>query len=158
MSSSLARVVDLGNERFYPASADAVFAALEASAARLFKVGSSDRNSRSVRFTTGMSAFSYGAVMWAQVVPAEGGAHVRMGGSLTLSTNFTAKGRETKNTVRLLDAIGESLAAGPATTAGSVPQTSRPVAPAGWFPDPEGTSRQRYWDGQQWTGHYWPEN
>ncbi|MFG1931860.1 DUF4352 domain-containing protein [Mycobacterium sp. NPDC048908] len=23
----------------------------------------------------------------------------------------------------------------------------------GWYPDPSGAPRQRYWDGQQWTGH-----
>jgi hypothetical protein len=23
----------------------------------------------------------------------------------------------------------------------------------GWYPDPSGAARQRYWDGQQWTGH-----
>jgi hypothetical protein len=158
MSSSLVRVVAIGNERFYPASADEVFYALETSVAQLFKTSSSDRNGRSVRFTTGMSAFSYGALLWAQVVPVEGGAHVRVAGSLTMSTNFTAKGRENKNTVRLLDAIGTDLATRPAPATGSVREPSRPVAAAGWFPDPGGMSRQRYWDGQQWTGHCWPEN
>jgi len=29
-------------------------------------------------------------------------------------------------------------------------------APAGWFPDPSGTPRQRYWDGAQWTEHFHP--
>ena len=23
----------------------------------------------------------------------------------------------------------------------------------GWYPDPSGAPRQRYWDGHQWTGH-----
>lgn len=27
-------------------------------------------------------------------------------------------------------------------------------APAGWYPDPEGSSAQRYFDGDQWTEHY----
>lgn len=27
------------------------------------------------------------------------------------------------------------------------------TTPAGWYPDPSGVPGQRYWDGQQWTGH-----
>lgn len=30
------------------------------------------------------------------------------------------------------------------------------TVPAGWFPDPSGAPRQRYWDGVQWTEHYHP--
>jgi hypothetical protein len=31
---------------------------------------------------------------------------------------------------------------------------ARPSTPLrGWYPDPSGAPRQRYWDGQQWTGH-----
>lgn len=30
------------------------------------------------------------------------------------------------------------------------------LPPAGWFPDPEGSSRLRYWDGTAWTAHYAP--
>jgi Protein of unknown function (DUF2510) len=29
-------------------------------------------------------------------------------------------------------------------------------AKPGWYPDPEGTARQRYWDGEHWTQHYNP--
>lgn len=29
-----------------------------------------------------------------------------------------------------------------------------PQTPAGWYPDPNGTQQQRYWDGSQWTEHY----
>jgi hypothetical protein len=28
--------------------------------------------------------------------------------------------------------------------------------PAGWFPDPDDPTKQRYWDGQQWTEHRSP--
>ena len=31
---------------------------------------------------------------------------------------------------------------------------SNPVTPAGWYPDPAGSSRSRWWDGTQWTDHY----
>lgn len=29
--------------------------------------------------------------------------------------------------------------------------------PAGWYPDPHDQSRQRYWDGTQWTDHAAPQ-
>lgn len=28
-----------------------------------------------------------------------------------------------------------------------------PITPAGWYPDPSGSGRQRYWDGTRWTDH-----
>jgi hypothetical protein len=30
------------------------------------------------------------------------------------------------------------------------------LPPAGWYPDPSGPSRTRYWNGQQWTEHFGP--
>lgn len=31
-----------------------------------------------------------------------------------------------------------------------------PSVPAGWFPDPEGSGQERYWNGSSWTGAYRP--
>jgi len=31
---------------------------------------------------------------------------------------------------------------------------STPTTPAGWYPDPAGTPRSRWWDGTQWTESY----
>jgi Domain of unknown function (DUF4352)/Protein of unknown function (DUF2510) len=31
-----------------------------------------------------------------------------------------------------------------------------PLTPAGWYPDPDGSGGQRYWDGSQWTEHRFP--
>lgn len=31
-----------------------------------------------------------------------------------------------------------------------------PLPPAGWYPDPEGGSGTRYWDGSAWTAHASP--
>jgi hypothetical protein len=36
-------------------------------------------------------------------------------------------------------------------------QPQKRQTPAGWFPDPAGSSRKRYWDGQQWTGLFHPQ-
>lgn len=33
---------------------------------------------------------------------------------------------------------------------------SDPLPPAGWHPDPQAPSTQRYWDGSQWTEHRAP--
>jgi hypothetical protein len=40
-----------------------------------------------------------------------------------------------------------------APPAAPVAQPPPAVAPAGWFPDPSGTHRLRYWDGRAWTEH-----
>jgi hypothetical protein len=31
-----------------------------------------------------------------------------------------------------------------------------PATPAGWYPDPSGSGRQRWWDGHQWTDQLQP--
>jgi hypothetical protein len=28
-----------------------------------------------------------------------------------------------------------------------------PASPPGWYPDPQGSPRRRYWDGSRWTEH-----
>lgn len=33
---------------------------------------------------------------------------------------------------------------------------SKNVAPAGWYQDPEGSGRQRWWNGEAWTGEFHP--
>jgi hypothetical protein len=35
-------------------------------------------------------------------------------------------------------------------------QHTPPVPRAGWYADPQGGARQRYWDGSRWTEHYSP--
>jgi hypothetical protein len=34
--------------------------------------------------------------------------------------------------------------------------TVSPTPPSGWYPDPGGAPRQRYFDGSAWTEHYAP--
>ena len=33
--------------------------------------------------------------------------------------------------------------------------SSTPSVAAGWYPDPAGSARSRWWDGTQWTEHYY---
>jgi hypothetical protein len=46
-------------------------------------------------------------------------------------------------------ATGQGAAAGPA--AGEAPPSDPSGPPAGWYPDPQGQARLRYWDGSAWT-------
>jgi len=34
------------------------------------------------------------------------------------------------------------------------PDAAGGLPPAGWYPDPQGLPRHRYWDGQRWTDHF----
>lgn len=53
-------------------------------------------------------------------------------------------------------ASSESNAMPAGTPSDHVQAIPPPLPPAGWFPDPTGTSTQRYWDGRQWTEHTHP--
>jgi hypothetical protein len=37
-----------------------------------------------------------------------------------------------------------------------VTNSETPRSPAGWYPDPEGAQRQRWWDGERWTADVAP--
>jgi hypothetical protein len=39
-----------------------------------------------------------------------------------------------------------------------VTNSETPTTPAGWYPDPEGVQRQRWWDGQKWTADVAPSS
>lgn len=105
-------MADLDNERFYPAEPGAVFAALTGAAQELrFKVKSKDDFARAVSFTTPAAGFSWGATMSAQVIPAQDGSIVRVGGAARVRANLTAKSAEYKNTIKLLDGVSRRLQA-----------------------------------------------
>lgn len=65
---------------------------------------------------------------------AAGGVIACVGGVFVLLTEFAA-------------VPGDARISAPTTAA---------VIPAGWFPDPAGGARQRYWDGGAWTEHVHP--
>jgi hypothetical protein len=46
--------------------------------------------------------------------------------------------------------------AGPGWPAPLEPVPAATGPPAGWYPDPGGSSQLRWWDGKGWSGHYKP--
>ena len=100
----------LDNERFYPAPPGEVFDALLAAGYELgWRTQHIDDYARAVTVSTRASGFSWGATFGAQVVPADGGAVVRVGGAQRVRVNLTAKGAEFRNTLRLLDQVSVVL-------------------------------------------------
>jgi hypothetical protein len=103
---------NLGNERFFPAQPDWVFAALTRAIGGLrWSVKSSDHYARSVPFSTPMAGFSWGAAMSANVIPSPEGGLIRVVGAARVRTNVTAGGAERKNIMHLLDAVSHELQA-----------------------------------------------
>ena len=64
--------------------------------------------------------------------------------------------REDRETPPDAAAAGISETPAPVTAAPpvAVPEGDH-LVPPGWYPDPSGGPRQRFWDGERWTEHLW---
>lgn len=100
-------MTDTFSERFYPATADETFSALVEAATAMCKVRSIEEFTRSVRYSTRASGFSWGSDATATVFPSEDGASVRIVGSRKMWANFVASGSEQEQVENLLDHVGD---------------------------------------------------
>lgn len=95
--------------RFYPAGADEVFDALMVTVYDRAKFRSADNFSRSVTFSTRMTAFASGSNMQASVQPDRGGCVVRVEGQAKMRTQVNANNAAHKQAVAILDETGRLL-------------------------------------------------
>jgi hypothetical protein len=100
------------SERFFPVPPAQAYAAVRAIvAAQRFKLKNADDFSMSVTFSSGASAFTWGENLSAQVVPAEGGANVRLQGVGKVGGQIQQSTRLNKLVQQLFEGVSNRLRA-----------------------------------------------
>lgn len=97
------------SERFYPASAGDVFAAVQRVIPRRFKLKDSDQFTRSCSFSSGASAFTWGENFTAQVLEADNGALVRIQAVGKVGGQIAQSARSTKLMNELFARVSREL-------------------------------------------------
>jgi hypothetical protein len=98
-------------EMFFPVAPSVVFQATLTSVSKKFKVKRSDDFTMSIRFSSGASAFTWGENFDAQVVPAEGGATLRIRASGKVPAQIAQSTRSNKLLTQLFDDVTNILRA-----------------------------------------------
>lgn len=100
-----------GLERYYPVSPLPVFQALVEVVPQGFKLKGSDDFTLSCTFSSGASAFTWGENFSAQVVPAEGGATLKIQGVGKVGAQIQQSARTNKLMNELFDLVTTLLRA-----------------------------------------------
>ena len=136
--------------RAFQGSYESVFNAVcGAAQANGWTVSAADPSAGSLLVSAGMSMLSWGEYGEIRVAPAETGV-VMVGVRFKLKFGLVDWGKTKKNVDRLFASIDQVLASGGGGAVGPMPAAG-PVP--GWYPDPHGRHRHRYWDGAAWTEH-----
>lgn len=99
------------SERYLPAAPPEVFLALTESARKRFNLKSADDFTLTCNFSSGVSAFTWGEQFTAQVVPADGGATIRITSVGKVGAQVMQSARSSKLMGQLLDDVTATLRA-----------------------------------------------
>jgi hypothetical protein len=99
------------SERYFPVPPTDVFEALLETVPNRFKLKGSDDFTLSCQFSSGASAFTWGENFSAQVVPAEGGASLRVSGVGKVGAQVMQSARTAKLVTQLLNDVTANLRA-----------------------------------------------
>ena len=96
-------------ERYFPAPASAVFAALISAVPQRFRLKGSDDFTLSCTFSSGASLFTWGENFSAQVVPSQDGSVVRVQGAGKVGGQLQQSARTNKLINELFDRVTAAL-------------------------------------------------
>lgn len=97
------------NQRHYAATPDELWAGLQQVVSRKYKVKSADPLSRSMTFSTGMTAFTSGSTLEASIIPSGDGGLLRLSATARMRTQVGNASAQRRAAVWVFDNVSQAV-------------------------------------------------